>query len=185
MNMRGSLIHVFTGLALGVALAGLLHAPTELVAQQEARRPVVPPSGTSAGPWVEEQTVRVSPRVERELARQRARRLPPKAIQPPGRVGASATRSLVRAAVPAPVATAPEPAYAAEEQEEAQNTKPKPAAPPKSEPKPKPEPVVPPPAKVVASHPPPAAKPSEDDKGKKSKKPKKPKNPKKPKKDKA
>src|SRR5919109_1358808 len=73
--MRGAFIHVFTGLLLGVALAGLLHAPTELVAQQEARTSVVRPKGVAAGQWVEEHTVRVSPRVERDLERQRARRL--------------------------------------------------------------------------------------------------------------
>jgi hypothetical protein len=184
--MRGSLIHVFTGLALGLALAGLLHAPTELVAQQEARTPVVRPKGTTAGPWAEEQTVRVSPKVERELDRRRARRLSPRAVPPPRRVAPAATSTLVSATVPeTPVGASSEsqPAYATDEEKPEQRSKekPKPAKPPRSEPKPQP---VAPPAKVVASNPQPAAEPSADE-GKKPKKPKKPKKAKKVKKDKA
>ena len=176
--MRGSLIHVFTGLALGLALAGLLHAPTELVAQQEARTPVVRPNGATAGLWAEEQTVRISPKVERELDRQRARRLSPRAAPPPRRVAPPATSTWVSATVPEPpVATSsePQPAYAAEEQKAKERLKPKPAKPEKSEPKPEP---VAPPAKVVASNPLPAAEPSREE-GKKSKKSKKPKKPRK------
>ena len=69
--MRGALLHVTTGLLLGLALAGLIHAPAQVVAQQEARAPVVRPKPGAAGPWVQEQTVRVSPRLERALERRR------------------------------------------------------------------------------------------------------------------
>ena len=48
--MRGALLHVTTGLLLGLALAGLIHAPSEVVAQQEARAPFVRPPPGAAGP---------------------------------------------------------------------------------------------------------------------------------------
>lgn len=181
--MRGALIHIFTGLALGVALAGLIHAPTQLVAQQEARTPVVRPKGTTAGPWVEEQTVRLSPKVERELERQRTRRLRPKTVRLPRRAGADPPSVVVRATEPeTPVASTAQPAYAGAKLEP---KKPKPAEKEEAPPKRAPPPV--PPPKGVASAPQPAeeATGKKPKKPKKSKKPKKQKKEKKPKKDKA
>ena len=82
--MRGAVLHVTTGLLLGLALAGLIHAPSEVVAQQEARAPFVQPQPGAAGPWAQEQTVRLSPRVERDLERRRRELLaPPPKLQPP------------------------------------------------------------------------------------------------------
>ena len=175
--MRGALIHVFTGLALGVALAGLLHAPTELIAQQEARTPVVQPKAATAGPWVEEHTVRVSPNVERELERQRTRRLRPKVALPARTSAAPARPILIQAPVPVTPATQPaEPQPAAA----AAKPKPKPKAPPTSTPPPAPAP-----APEVVAPPQPVYTPAAEDEGKKSKKSKKSKKQKKPKKDKA
>jgi nicotinate-nucleotide--dimethylbenzimidazole phosphoribosyltransferase len=167
MNMRGAMVHIFTGLVLGVALAGLIHAPTQLVAQQEARTPVVRPKATTAGPWVEEQTVRLSPKVERELERQRTRRLLPKTVRSPKRAAAPAPSVLVRTTVPETpvVSPAPQPAYA--EAKLKQKPKPKPTE--KAPPKGAPVPASPP--KVVAS----APQPADEDNAKKPKKPKKPK----------
>ena len=172
--MRGALINIFTGLVLGVALAGLIHAPTQLVAQQEARTPVVRPKPTTAGPWVKEQTVRISPKVERELERQRTRRLRPKTVRSPKRATADAPSVLVRASAPETrvASPAPEPAYADG------RLKPKPKLKPEEPPKGGRTPA--PPPKVVASDP----QPTDEDDGKKAKKPKKPKKPKKDKKDK-
>src|SRR5215204_4405645 len=82
--MRGALLHVTTGLLLGLALAGLIHAPSEVVAQQEARAPFVRPLPGAAGPWAQEQTVRLSPKVERDLERRRRELLaPPPNLHPP------------------------------------------------------------------------------------------------------
>src|SRR5215204_5321728 len=82
--MRGALLHVTTGLLLGLALAGLIHAPSEVVAQQEARAPFVRPLPGAAGPWAHEQTVRLSPKVERDLERRRRALLaPPPNLHPP------------------------------------------------------------------------------------------------------
>ena len=175
--MRGALIHIFTGLVLGVALAGLIHAPTQLVAQQEARTPVVRPKGTTAGPWVEEQTVRLSPKVERELERQRTRRLRPKTVRLPKRATADAPSVVVRATGPETPVASPtaQPSYADAKLKPKPEPTPKPKAPPKSAPAPAPPP------KVVAS----APQPADEGDGKKSKKPKKQKKAKKPKKDKA
>jgi hypothetical protein len=179
MSMRGALINIFTGLVLGVALAGLIHAPTQLVAQQEARTPVIRPKPTTAGPWVEEQTVRLSPKVERELERQRTRRLRPKTVRSPKRATANAPSVPVRASVPeTPVASpAAQPSYADAKLKPQPKPKPNPKekAPPKSAPAPAPPP------KVVASTP----QPVDEDKGKKPKKQKKAKKDKKDKKDKA
>jgi hypothetical protein len=177
MSMRGALINIFTGLVLGVALAGLIHAPTQLVAQQEARTPVVRPKPTTAGPWVEEQTVRISPKVERELERQRTRRLRPKTVRSPKRATADAPSVLVRASAPETrvASPAPEPAYADAKLKPKPKPKLKPNEPPKGGRTPAPPP------KVVAS----APQPTDEDDGKKAKKPKKPKKDKKDKKDKA
>ena len=80
---EGSLLHVTTGLLLGLALAGLIHAPSEVVEQQEARAPFVRPLPGAAGPWEQEQTVRLSPKVERDLERRRRELLaPPPSFQP-------------------------------------------------------------------------------------------------------
>jgi hypothetical protein len=184
MSMRGALINIFTGLVLGVALAGLIHAPTQLVAQQEARTPVVRPKGTTAGPWVEEQTVRLSPKVERELERQRTRRLRPKTVRSPKRATADPPSVVVRATVPETPIASPtaQPSYADAKLKPKPNPKEK--APPKGAPPPAPPP------KGVASAPQPAdeatgKKPKKPKKPKKSKKPKKQKKDKKPKKDKA
>lgn len=149
--MRGALVHVFTGLALGVALVGLLHAPTELIAQQEARTAVVQPKAATAGLWTEEQTVRVSPKVERELELERARRLRPEVARPAEPRTAPARPILVRATEPiTPVAPpAPQPDHTA--------AKPKPTGAPKS---------TPPPVYTPAAE-------DEDKKAKKHKKPKK------------
>jgi hypothetical protein len=144
--MRGALIHVFTGVLLGVALAGLLHAPAEVVSHQEARAPVVRPKA-DAGPWLEERTVRVSPNVERELEeRRRARLAPTKKIQP--RTAPSTLPLLVRAPTPQASPPALRPARTAP-------VRPVKVAPPKKK-------------KVVASSPapqpqPPPAPPEEDD----------------------
>ena len=82
--MRGALVHVTTGLLLGLALAGLIHAPSEVVAQQEARGRFVRPLPGAAGPWAQEQTVRLSPKVERDLERRRRELLAPRpSFQPP------------------------------------------------------------------------------------------------------
>ena len=82
--MRGAVLHITTGLLLGLALAGLIHAPSEVVEQQEARAPFVRPQPGAAGPWAQEQTVRLSPKVERDLERRRRELLaPPPKPQPP------------------------------------------------------------------------------------------------------
>ena len=175
--MRGALIHVFTGLALGVALAGLLHAPTELIAQQEARTPVVQPKAATAGPWSEEQTVRLSPKVERELERQRVQRLSPKTVLPPRPLTTPGRPILVGATEPvtpdAPPASQPD-----RKAEKPKPKPPKPTDPPESAPAPGPPP------EVVTPSPQPVYTPASDE-GKKSKKSKKQKKQKKPKKDKA
>ena len=82
--MRGALLHVTTGLLLGLALAGLIHAPSKVVAQQEARAPFARPLPGAAGPWAQEQTVKLSPKVERDLERLRRELLaPPSSFRPP------------------------------------------------------------------------------------------------------
>src|SRR5215210_1301957 len=104
--MRGALIHVLTGLLLGIALAGLLHAPTQLVAQQEAREPVVAPN-PSADPGPHEQTVRLSPKLEQALDRQRERLARPKPVV---RADAPAPRpASVNSTTPTPAPPVPSP----------------------------------------------------------------------------
>lgn len=165
--MRGTLIHVFTGLVLGVALAGLLQVPTELIAQQEARTPVVRPKAANGGPRVEEQTVKVSPRVEQELERQRGRRLSPKTVRPPRRAPAPAHGVLVGTIVPVTRIDSPasQPAQAAAKPK----PKRKPTVPPKAAPAPDPLPT----PKIVATVPQPTFPPAAEDKAKKPKKHKK------------
>ena len=103
--MRGALLHVTTGLLLGLALAGLIHAPSKVVAQQEARAPFVRPLPGAAGPWAQEQTVRLSPNVERDLERRRRELLAP----PPkfSAACAASLRFLPSIVAPPPPAAAP------------------------------------------------------------------------------
>ena len=60
--MRPTFIHVLTGLLLGVALAGLLNVPGQVVAHQESIPPVRPPQVVKPN---EEPVVRVAPARER------------------------------------------------------------------------------------------------------------------------
>ncbi len=147
--MRGALLHVTTGLLLGLALAGLIHAPSEVVAQHDARAPVVRPQPAVAGPWTQEQTIRVSPRLERALERRRRELLAPPRIQP--RPSLRSLPSLAPAATPPPpaaipIALTPDPPRVARRLE----PDPPDAAPPPPAPTPA---TPPPPAKPVASTP--------------------------------
>jgi hypothetical protein len=167
--MRPTFIHVFTGLLLGVALAGLLNVPGQVVAHQEAVPPVRPPQVVKPK---QEPVVRVAPALERPPVTKNA---------PPAKPRVVVKRVVERTYVPrpqptpaAPPAPAPDPAPS-----------PAPAAKPKPSPQPSPPAPPPPPP------PPPAAEPApprvvlvDEDEGKKPKKAKKPKKPKKDKKDK-
>ena len=187
--MRGAFIHVTTGLLLGLALAGLIHAPSEVVAQQEARAPVSRPGPGAAGPWVDEQTVRVSPRLERALERTRRAQLeqPPAPLPsfevpvvdvsppppPPAFASTPVQHTLPPAAEPAPRRPMPE-------------SEPEPEAPAEPAPPPPPPPAAePPPVQPVVATPQPTTYvPASDEKRKKPKKAKKPKKEKKEKKEK-
>jgi hypothetical protein len=143
--MRGAFIHVFTGLLLGVALAGLLHAPAEVVAHQEARTPVTRPKAADAS--VTERTVRISPRVERALEERRARLARRKPVRP---ATVPASRPVLARALPSLPTVEPPPAVFPAPAE------PAPAPPP-------PPPPSPPPAKNVASNPQPPPPPAAED----------------------
>ena len=169
--MRPTFIHVFTGLLLGVALAGLLNVPGQVVAHQESIPPVRPPQVVKPK---QEPVVRVAPALERTPVTTKA---------PPAKPRVVVKRVVVRTYVPrprtAPAATpAPAPAPA-----------PAPSPAPAAKPSPQPSPPAPPPPPP----PPPAAEPApprvvlaDEDDGKKpkAKKVKKPKKEKKEKKDK-
>jgi hypothetical protein len=167
-SMRPTFMHVFTGLLLGVALAGLLNVPGQVVAHQESIPPVRPPQVVKPK---REPVVRVAPALERPPVTKKA---------PPAKPRVVVERVVVRAYVPRP-----QPAPAAS---------PSPAPAPVSAPEPvpaaKPKPSPSPPAPPPPPPPPPAAEPAPpkvvlvDDDGKKPKKAKKAKKPKKPKKDK-
>ncbi|HET9324004.1 MAG TPA: hypothetical protein VFO03_09005, partial [Gaiellaceae bacterium] len=122
--MRGTLIHVATGLLLGLALAGLLHAPSQVVAQEEARAPVARPKADAAGPWIQERTIRLSPTLERALEQKKhdrqqpARKLTPPTPAPPAEptpAPVPPTQTVAEASQPAappartPISEAPEP----------------------------------------------------------------------------
>ena len=112
--MRGALVHVATGLLLGLALAGLIHAPSKVVAQQEARAPFVQPLPGAAGPWAQEQTVRLSPNVERDLERRRRELLAPPPNFQPLALPSLPSGPILSPSPPAaaPIVLAPEPAPA-------------------------------------------------------------------------
>ena len=112
--MRGALVHVATGLLLGLALAGLIHAPSKVVAQQEARAPFVQPLPGAAGPWAQEQTVRLSPNVERDLERRRRELLAPPPNFQPLALPSVPSGPILSPSPPAaaPIVLAPEPAPA-------------------------------------------------------------------------
>jgi hypothetical protein len=165
-SMRPTFIHVFTGLLLGVALAGLLNVPGQVVAHQESIPPVRPPQVVKPK---REPVVRVAPALERPPVTKKA---------PPAKPKVVVERVVVRTSVPRPQpapAASPSPAPAPV-------SAPEPA--PAAKPKPSPSPPAPPPS----TPPPPAAEPAPpkvvlvDDDGKKPKKAKKPKKPKKEKK---
>jgi hypothetical protein len=107
--MRRALLHVTTGLLLGLAVAGLIRAPSEVVAQHDARAPFVRPQPGAAGPWTQEQTIRVSPRLERALERRRRELLAPPRIQPPVLPSLRSVPALVpdQAGAPTPPAAIP------------------------------------------------------------------------------
>jgi hypothetical protein len=165
-SMRPTFIHVFTGLLLGVALAGLLNVPGQVVAHQESIPPVRPPQVVKPK---REPVVRVAPALERPPVTEKT---------PPAKPKVVVKRVVVRTYTPRPQpapAASPSPAPAPV-------SAPEPA--PAAKPKPSPSPPAPPPS----TPPPPAAEPAPpkvvlvDDDGKKPKKAKKPKKPKKEKK---
>ena len=159
--MRPTFVHVFTGLLLGVALAGLLNVPGHVVARQES----IPPVRSVAAPKAaKDPVVHVSPRAERPVARPRIRtqtRVMVKRVFVP---------RVVRTPVPQPVAPRSVP--------EQPPQPPAAAPPPAPAPAPPPPPAPAPPApKVVLG-----SEPSDDEA--RSKKPKKAKKAKKVKKEK-
>ena len=151
--MRGALVHVTTGLLLGLALAGLIHAPSKVVAQQEARAPFVQPLPGAAGPWAQEQTVRLSPNVERDLERRRRELLaPPPNFQPLALL--SLPSGPILSPPPpaaAPIVLAPEPAPAVPRPV----STPPPPDPPAPDPPPPPAPAAPAPVAPAPAPPPP------------------------------
>jgi hypothetical protein len=166
--MRPTFIHVFTGLLLGVALAGLVNVPGQVVAHQESIPPVRPPQVVKPK---QEPVIRVAPALERPPV---TKKTPP--AKPRVLVNRVVERTFVPRPQPAP-AVSPSPAPA---------PVPAPEPAPAAKPKPSPSPPAPPPPPP----PPPAAEPAppklvlaEDD-GKEPKKAKKAKKPKKEKKDK-
>lgn len=161
--MRPTFIHVFTGLLLGVALAGLLNVPGQVVAHQESIPPVRPPQVVKPN---EEPVVRVAPALERPPVTKEA---------PPAKPKVVVKRVVVRTHVPrpqSPPAASPAPA-----------PNPAPAAKPKPQPSP-PAPPPPPPPPPAAEPAPPKVVLADEADGKKPKKEKKAKKPKKPKKEK-
>jgi hypothetical protein len=168
-SMRPTFMHVFTGLLLGVALAGLLNVPGQVVAHQESIPPVRPPQVVKPK---REPVVRVAPALERPPVTKKAPPEKPRVVVERVVVRSYVSRLQLTPAVSPSPAPAPVPA-------------PRPA--PAAKPKPSPSPPAPPPPPP----PPPAAEPApprvvlvDEDDGKKPKKAKKAKKPKKEKKDK-
>ena len=171
--MRGALVHVATGLLLGLALAGLIHAPSKVVAQQEARAPFVQPLPGAAGPWAQEQTVRLSPNVERDLERRRRELLAPPPNFQPLALPSVPSGPILSPSPPAaaPIVLAPEPAPAVPRPVSTPppSTPPPPAPPPPAPAAPAPvapataPPPPPPTAKTMAFSPKPVPPPSDDD----------------------
>ena len=93
--MRPTLIHVFTGLLLGVALAGLLNVPGQVVAHQESIPPVRPPQVVKPK---QEPVVRVAPALERTPVTKKA---------PPARPRVVVKRVVVRIPRPQPAPASP------------------------------------------------------------------------------
>jgi hypothetical protein len=177
--MRPSYLHVFTGLLLGLALAGLFHLPGRIVAHQESVPSIGSPVPSRPGRDV---VVQVSPKVERALAAARERRSRPRPVKRPTphvvpvrSAPATSAPILVSAVEPPasaePTPPTPEPTAPATEPAPPPPPAPEPAPPPP--PAPAPEPAPPPPPKVTVPTPTtPSPTPVEVGKRKHEKKPK-------------
>lgn len=141
--MRPSyLLHVFTGLLLGLALAGLFHLPGRILAHQESVPRGGSPHPSRPGRDV---VVHVSPKVERALAAAHARRSRPRPEKRP--------TSHVVPVRPAPATSAP---IVARLVEPPASVEPTPSTPESTAPSPEPAPPPPPaPAPEPAPPPPP------------------------------
>jgi hypothetical protein len=174
--MRPSYLHVFTGLLLGLALAGLFHLPGRVIAHQESTPSVGSPVTSRPGRDV---VVQVSPKVERALAAARERRSRPRPVKRPTphvvpvRSAPATSAPILVSAVEPPASAEPTPPTPEPTAPAPEPTVPAPEPAPAPPPAPAPEPAPPPPPKVTVPTPTtPSPAPVEVGKRKHEKKPK-------------